>query len=311
MTTARNHDVFISHASEDKEQVAGPLERELRRRGLSVWYDESVLRVGDSLYQQIRGGLATSRYGIVILSHHFFAKKWPQEELSALFARMIGGTTRILPVWHGLSSGEVLSYDPILADTYAFRTNKMEVAEIAARIVEEIGARDLEGAQLLRQAMTESGLLEYFYATAIPDVGNLGLAVPGRLWQMWDEGPIAPSLEISLGTGRMPQKGFLEKDHCRKLLAQIHNIEKGTEPNRVASLEFSNVFLTLSWLPDQPDNDAFSLGLFPRVERTPGGPALADNICAAGWQQFRVQIEQVANDPRPTQEEWHQQHRHA
>lgn len=107
MTTARNRDVFISHASEDKEQVAQPLERELRRGGLNVWYDESVLRVGDSLYQQISHGLATSRYGIVILSRNFFAKNWPKQELSALSARVIDGTTRILPIWHGLSRSEV------------------------------------------------------------------------------------------------------------------------------------------------------------------------------------------------------------
>lgn len=311
LTTARNRDVFISHASEDKEQVARPLEQELRRLGLTVWYDESVLRVGDSLYRQIRRGLATCRYGIVILSHYFFAKEWPQEELSALFARMMGGETRIFPIWHGLSSSEVLSYDPVLADRYAYRTDKMGVADIAQRIVETIHARNLEGTHGLRQALTESGLLEYFHATAIPNVGNLGVGVPGKLWREWAEGPIAPSLEISLGTGRMPQKGFLEKGHCRKLLTQIKNIENGTDPHRVASLEFSNVFLTLSWLPDQPDNDAFSLGLFPRVERTPGGPALADNICEAGWQHFRTLIEQVARDPRPTYEEWRRQHRHA
>ncbi|MCY4371962.1 MAG: toll/interleukin-1 receptor domain-containing protein [bacterium] len=311
LTTARHRDVFISHASEDKEQIARPLEQELRCLGLTVWYDESVLRVGDSLYQQICHGLATSQYGIVILSRHFFAKNWPKQELGALSARVIDGTMRIFPIWHGLSQSEVLSHDPILADKYAFRTDKMDVADIARRIVESIHARDLRGAQGLRQALTESGLLEYFHATAIPDVGNLGVAVPGKLWQMWAEGPIGPSLEISLGTGRIPQKGFLEKDHCQKLVAQIENIENGAEPNRVASLEFSNVFLTLSWLPDQPDNDSFSLGLFPRVERTPGGPTLADNICEAGWQHFRGLIEQVANDARPTQEEWHQQHRHA
>lgn len=303
--------MFISHASEDKEQVARPLEKELRRLGLTVWYDESVLRVGDSLYQQISHGLATSRYGIVILSRHFFAKNWPKQELSALSARMIDGTTRIFPIWHRLSRSEVLCHDPILADKYAYRTDKMDVADIARRIVEAIHARDLEGAQHLRQALTESGLLDYFHTTAIPDVGNLGVAVPGKLWRMWAEGPMAPSLEITLGTGRMPQKGFLEKDHCGKLLAQIQDIENGTDPSRVASLEFSNVFLTVSWLPDQPDNDSFSLGLFPRVERTPSGPALADNICEAGWQRFRALIKQVANDPRPTYEDWHRRHQNA
>ena len=185
----------------------------------------------------------------------------------------------------------------------------MAVADIARRIVGDIRVRDLERTQPLRQAVTEKGLLEYFHATAIPDVGNLGVAVPGRIWRMWAEGPIAPSLEISLGTGRIPQKGFLEKDHCRKLLAQIENIENGTQTNRVAALEFSNVFLTLSWLPDQPANDSFTLGLFPRVEETAGGPVIADNICEVGWQDFRALIAEVANDPRPTQEEWQQQRR--
>lgn len=303
--------MFISHASEDKERVARPLERELRLLGLSIWYDESVLRVGDSLYEQISHGLATSRYGIVILSRHFFAKNWPRQELSALSARVMDGTTRIFPIWHGLSRSEVLSHDPILADKYAFRTDKMDMADIARRIGEQIHARDLEGAQDLRQALTVSGLLEYFHATAIPDVGNLGVAVPGQLWRMWDDGPIAHSLAISLGTGSMPQQSFLEKGHCRKLLAQIENIENGTDPNRVASLEFSNVFLTLSWLPDQPDNDSFSLSLFPRVEGAPSGPVIADNICVAGWQHFHALIKQVANDPRPTYEDWHQRHRHA
>ena len=136
--------MFISHASEDKDQIARPLEKELRSRGLTVWYDESVLRAGDSLYQQIRRGLATSRYGIVILSHDFFAKSWPQEELSALFGRVIGGEVRVIPVWHGLSSSDVSSYDPLLADKYAFRTDKMTVAEIATRIVADIQVLDLE-----------------------------------------------------------------------------------------------------------------------------------------------------------------------
>lgn len=60
-------DVFISHAHEDKE-VARPLAEALRERGLTVWYDEYVLRLGDSLRETIDRGLATARFGIVILS---------------------------------------------------------------------------------------------------------------------------------------------------------------------------------------------------------------------------------------------------
>jgi TIR domain len=69
-------DVFISHASEDKDFVR-PLAEVLQKSGLSVWYDEFALKVGDSLRRKIDEGLAKSRYGIVILSHAFFTKNWP------------------------------------------------------------------------------------------------------------------------------------------------------------------------------------------------------------------------------------------
>ena len=40
----KEYDVFISHAAEDKEEVARPLAEVLRRNGLSVWYDEFELK---------------------------------------------------------------------------------------------------------------------------------------------------------------------------------------------------------------------------------------------------------------------------
>src|SRR6185312_12727621 len=46
---ARDFDVFISHASEDKNEVVRPLAEALRKGGLEVWYDEFELRIGDSL----------------------------------------------------------------------------------------------------------------------------------------------------------------------------------------------------------------------------------------------------------------------
>jgi hypothetical protein len=42
-------DVFVSHASEDKEGFVRPLAEALKDRGLRVWFDEFTLRVGDSL----------------------------------------------------------------------------------------------------------------------------------------------------------------------------------------------------------------------------------------------------------------------
>jgi TIR domain len=61
-------DVFISHASEDKDTVARPLSRALVARGWFVWLDELELTIGDSLSGRIDAALARSRFGVVVLS---------------------------------------------------------------------------------------------------------------------------------------------------------------------------------------------------------------------------------------------------
>jgi len=50
-------DLFICHASEDKNEVARPLAEALRTKGLKVWYDEFTLTLGDSLDESIDNGL--------------------------------------------------------------------------------------------------------------------------------------------------------------------------------------------------------------------------------------------------------------
>jgi hypothetical protein len=113
-------DVFVSHASEDKAAIARPLADALRERGYTVWYDEYELVLGDSLRERIEHGLAHSTIGIVILSHAFFAKRWPQEELNGLYARLIRGEQNIIvPVWHGLTHEDVVGYAPTLANRLA------------------------------------------------------------------------------------------------------------------------------------------------------------------------------------------------
>lgn len=114
------YDIFICHASEDKDAVVRPLAFQLREQHLEVWYDEFSLEVGDSLRRSIDRGLARSRLAVVVLSPHFFQKQWPQRELDGLVARqMHKGERVILPVWHGVGYEEVLHHSPPLADTLA------------------------------------------------------------------------------------------------------------------------------------------------------------------------------------------------
>lgn len=130
----RDYDVFISHAAEDKDAVVRPLAHALRQHGLSVWYDEFALRIGDSLRRKIDTGISRSRFGIIVLSPAFFAKGWPQYELDGLVTIAVSGKQVLLPLWHGVSKDEVVSQSPSLADKVALRTSDYTIAEIAAEI---------------------------------------------------------------------------------------------------------------------------------------------------------------------------------
>jgi hypothetical protein len=130
----RDYDVFISHAAEDKDAAVRPLAHALRERGLSVWYDEFALRIGDSLRRKIDSGIARSRFGIIVLSPAFFAKGWPQYELDGLVTMATSGKQVLLPLWHGISKDEVVRQSPSLADKVALRTADYTIDEIAEEI---------------------------------------------------------------------------------------------------------------------------------------------------------------------------------
>lgn len=128
-------DAFISHAAEDKDEVARPLAEQLRQFGIKVWYDDFQLTVGDSLRRKIDDGLARSQYGIVVLSPHFFAKDWPQYELDGLVQKEMHSRQKtVLPLWHKVSKDEVFGYSPTLADKLGLSTSQYTIAELAYKL---------------------------------------------------------------------------------------------------------------------------------------------------------------------------------
>ncbi|MCL2453450.1 MAG: toll/interleukin-1 receptor domain-containing protein [Alphaproteobacteria bacterium] len=129
-------DAFISHATEDKDDLVRPLAEALINAGYKIWYDEFQLKVGDSLRRSIDRGLAASRFGIVILSPSFFAKQWPQYELDGLVSKEMEGGKVILPIWHKVSKTEVMSYSPSLADKMALNTVTNTIEELAISLAD-------------------------------------------------------------------------------------------------------------------------------------------------------------------------------
>lgn len=112
----KDWEVFLCHASEDKENIVRPLFRSLKQAGIRCWYDEVEIRWGQSIVRAIQAGLASSRYIVVVVSEHLARKRWAQEELqSALHLETSGADTMVLPLVVG-TPDHVLRELPFLAE---------------------------------------------------------------------------------------------------------------------------------------------------------------------------------------------------
>jgi hypothetical protein len=146
-------DVFISHASEDKESLAIPLADALRRAGIRVWLDKQEIELGDSIRARIDEGLAKSRFGVVILSEKFLEKNWPKNELNALMAIEESGRKVVLPIWHQIDKDMLIKYSPILADRLAINTDKGMPA-VVERIIGVVFSPDSNSPSVLSPTLS-------------------------------------------------------------------------------------------------------------------------------------------------------------
>src|ERR1017187_8551301 len=98
MSAAFNFDVFLSHSSTDKG-VVRPLAERLRRDGLKVWFDEWVLKPGDSIPAKIEEGLEHSRVLVLCMSASAFGSDWAQLEAGTFrFRDPLNKERRFIPL---------------------------------------------------------------------------------------------------------------------------------------------------------------------------------------------------------------------
>ncbi len=153
----KQYDVFIAHASEDKVGFTNHLARVLRGMGLEVWYDDFVLEYGLSLRRQIDKGITNSRRGVVVISHAFFTKEWPQAELDGMMSyQMEDGKPFIFPIWYDIGAEDVRRHSPTLASLVALRTSTMDVEQVAATVARSVPGFDADKAEQVEIAVNSS-----------------------------------------------------------------------------------------------------------------------------------------------------------
>lgn len=109
-------DVFLCHASEDKEEYAKPLYNKLMNNSISTWYDEGEIIWGDSITDKIQEGIKLSRFAIICFSKNFLKKNWVNSEFRNLYQRQqTEGRKIILPLILN-SKEDMLERYPLIKD---------------------------------------------------------------------------------------------------------------------------------------------------------------------------------------------------
>ncbi len=96
----REHpNVFVSHASEDKDRFVRAFATQLREKGIEAWVDEWEICPGDSLVQKIYdAGIGAAQAVLIVLSRNSVDKPWIKDELDISVIRKIEEGMRIIPI---------------------------------------------------------------------------------------------------------------------------------------------------------------------------------------------------------------------
>jgi len=236
-------DVFLCHASEDKDLFVRPFAAELARRGISYWLDEAEVKWGDKITQSINDGLRGSRYVIVFLSSNFLGKKWPESELGAAMSKEnSGGQTFVLPLIIAALT-RVLDQYPLIREKACLEWSS-GISNIADQLERVLSG----GKRVDRSAETSPGNTE----TTLGDIfsgGALHLDLGSSLQRFLESNRelLDPDLPILKLMGRLPEElqGLMSRvvaEHDRRASA-IHAAIRQEAPSD-GSLEIVSVVAT-------------------------------------------------------------------
>lgn len=113
----------------------------LEAEGVSVWFSERDIALGEPFLREIDRGLAKSRTGLVLVTPALLKRVdnrgVSDKELSALLARDL-----LIPVVHETTYDDVRMVSPLLGSRNGLDTADDSMAVIAAKIAEMVTVED-------------------------------------------------------------------------------------------------------------------------------------------------------------------------
>lgn len=132
--SAGDFDIFISHASEDREAVARPVLEACNAAGLKAFLDDEHIAWGENFTQKINTALGAARTVLTIISPVSVNKDWPMAEVNTALNLEVSGKKNVLALIVGKPD---LSKLPLISgkDFMLWSDNPHEVARrLKARI---------------------------------------------------------------------------------------------------------------------------------------------------------------------------------
>lgn len=138
-TQRQKYDVFISHATKDKEDYVDELFVVLRKLGINIFYDTESISWGDNLKQTILNGTAESEFAIIVISQNFFSREWTELELNEFLNQQNeNGQKKILPLLHNITIDELKAHYPELGEVLAINSKDYSKQDVAILLAKEL-----------------------------------------------------------------------------------------------------------------------------------------------------------------------------
>ncbi|MEO1282215.1 MAG: toll/interleukin-1 receptor domain-containing protein, partial [Pseudomonadota bacterium] len=98
---ADDYEVFISHASEDKADIARPIYEACERAGIKAFLDQEHIGWGQSFASRINIAMGAARTVLIVVSSHSVSKEWPLAEINTALTFEVNGDKRVITVMVG------------------------------------------------------------------------------------------------------------------------------------------------------------------------------------------------------------------
>lgn len=133
------YDVFISHASKDKEKYVDKLVEVIKAKRIAVFYDSDCIAWGDGISEKIEEGLKNCKLAVVVISKNYFGRKWAEHELLTLLKRQNQeGKRIIMPILHGITKKQLIEHYPELADISSKYSKSYSVENMAQCLADKL-----------------------------------------------------------------------------------------------------------------------------------------------------------------------------